>query len=426
LDDVSVYSLVASQFGLIVTELTETQATSLQSDITGTMGATAGLAKAEIASRLQATESQGSQILRKAIVQTTFKELYEATEKLLVLRGGCVVPAASELPIEDLARTAALEPGLVVDPASLTRGRLLELQVELEAEQIFHAGAFLTDVLEIIRDDFATFGVRSANEIVQLKAYARMLDKLLVGLVPIRGRAVDFEIVEQNGKEWIVHSSVVASMTAPETRRRPLYLVGVAEQSLFWKDVRRILFSRSSYRVLARLGRDGMQKEWTPLKMVDLLRGIAPELADLIENTSRDLLSLMSGAIKAEQERQSGDDQRVRTALLAYGALLAKRLDVAVTEQELEDAGAVDPSGLDAGSSADQWRLAFAPISEFIEGRFGLAIDAMALSECRVEARNQAGIPIGGDSEPAVVKASDGSPVQDERFLDAEIIAIYW
>ena len=35
LDDVSVYSLVASQVGMIVTELTETQATSLQSDISG-------------------------------------------------------------------------------------------------------------------------------------------------------------------------------------------------------------------------------------------------------------------------------------------------------------------------------------------------------------------------------------------------------
>jgi hypothetical protein len=75
LDDVSVYSLVASQVGMIVTELTETQATSLQSDVSSLVGASAGVAKAQVGSRIQASETQSSQVLRKAIVQTTFKQL---------------------------------------------------------------------------------------------------------------------------------------------------------------------------------------------------------------------------------------------------------------------------------------------------------------------------------------------------------------
>lgn len=63
LDEVSVYSLMASQVGLIVTELTETQATSLQSEVSSGVGMSAPL-KAEIGSKVQAGETRSSQVLR--------------------------------------------------------------------------------------------------------------------------------------------------------------------------------------------------------------------------------------------------------------------------------------------------------------------------------------------------------------------------
>lgn len=43
-----------------------------------------------------------------------------------------------------------------------------------------------------------------------------------------------------------------------ENGPRPLYVVGVTEIGLFWKNVRRILFSRNRYLTLFRLGQDGL------------------------------------------------------------------------------------------------------------------------------------------------------------------------
>src|SRR5262245_4561058 len=85
LDEVSVYSLRASQVGLIVTELTDTQATSLQSEVSSGLGVSGPL-KAEIGSKIHESESRSSQVLRKAIIQTTFSDLRESAERSGALR----------------------------------------------------------------------------------------------------------------------------------------------------------------------------------------------------------------------------------------------------------------------------------------------------------------------------------------------------
>jgi hypothetical protein len=63
-----VYSLVASRLGPIAAEFTETETRSLQSELSGSVGANAGIAKSEVSSRMQAAESQGSQVLRKSML----------------------------------------------------------------------------------------------------------------------------------------------------------------------------------------------------------------------------------------------------------------------------------------------------------------------------------------------------------------------
>ena len=143
LDEVSVYSLVASQVGLIVTELTETQASSLQSEVSSGIGVTAPF-KAEVGSKLQAGESQSSQVLRKAIIQTTFKQLHETAARSGALRLGVTDGEPPSIGSwDDLKRLAQDDRGSSwgIPPGRLSRVDLVEIDAQLEAAPIFQAPA---------------------------------------------------------------------------------------------------------------------------------------------------------------------------------------------------------------------------------------------------------------------------------------------
>ena len=85
LDEVSVYSILASRKGGIAAEFTESQTASLNSDVGGSLSVGFDATKAKLDSKLQASHVQGSQVLRKAIIQTSFKELYDIEQASLAL-----------------------------------------------------------------------------------------------------------------------------------------------------------------------------------------------------------------------------------------------------------------------------------------------------------------------------------------------------
>ncbi|KAA0234619.1 MAG: ATP-dependent zinc metalloprotease FtsH [Acidimicrobiales bacterium] len=82
LDEVSVYSLLSSRIGALVTELTETETKSLTGEAEGIASSNVGIAKGEARARTEATSTRGTQVLRKSIVQTTFKELVEYEKRM--------------------------------------------------------------------------------------------------------------------------------------------------------------------------------------------------------------------------------------------------------------------------------------------------------------------------------------------------------
>jgi hypothetical protein len=101
LDEVSVFSLISSRVGGVATEFTDTQSQALRTEITTSAAAGAGLFKADVRSGAESTRSAQSQVLRKATVQGTFRELYGKVEDDLLLRPPAGPPApvrADELP----------------------------------------------------------------------------------------------------------------------------------------------------------------------------------------------------------------------------------------------------------------------------------------------------------------------------------------
>ena len=281
LDEVSVYSILASRKGAIATDFTESQTASLNSDIGGSVGVGFGGTKAKIDSKVQAGHVQGSQVLRKAIIQTSFKELYDLERTSLALSP----PSADSMPtVKGIADVEEkLDPraksSWLVDPSAIRRGELLEVEVELEADPIFRMASVITTLRELVEDNEELFGHMVTTQLPQMRSMAQVLEGLLVGLVPIRGRLVDYVSVSVGGRDVVIHRSVLEQIN-PETRpeTHSAFVVGVAERDLFWKDIRRVLFSNARYTVFCRLATEGLADRWHPVKVADVLAGNRPAI----------------------------------------------------------------------------------------------------------------------------------------------------
>ncbi len=206
LDDVSVYSLTASRLGSIATEFTDTETSTLGGEVESSLEGFGGFAKGSVRANSSSSREQSSQVLRKSIIQTAFKDMYDReADRLAIASPRTPLPDVGEL--SDLEKLAVAG-DWVVRPETLERGRLIELEVELEAEAVFRVNAVVSAFLEIVQEDLKVFGVSGPVGITEARAMSRVLDKLLTGLVPLRGRAVDFVLVEVGERELVVHREV--------------------------------------------------------------------------------------------------------------------------------------------------------------------------------------------------------------------------
>jgi hypothetical protein len=415
LDEVSVYSLIASRLGPIATDFTETETASLKIEAPGSIGGSAEI---------------GSQVLRKSIVQTTFKELYELEMRSFAIRPiqECQKPPR----ILDLGDPMAgmdvsAVDGWILDPDTLTRGQLLEIEVQLEAEDVFRMSAVVSAVLEIIEEDSELVEPAPPDRLIQAKSANRILGKLLAGLVPIRGYSTEYVVVSFGAKEWIVHRRFLDTLpTAKVHSQRPLCVVGVAEESLFWKDIRRVLFSKAHYRVLCRITQDGLQDSWTPVKLADVLDSVAPGLGDQINLSGSGVLASMARTSKTGQSAEL-KRQLMHRALVYYATSLTGHYGRSITAQDLSAAGLLSEQHCSTYSSQKERREAFDAVATFLLDRFGLEREPLVVAQYRAVALADAGLDFAGQPMPLV--ASDDIPSKmspQERFLDSEFVAIYW
>lgn len=121
-----------------------------------------------------------------------------------------------------------------MDSARLARGQLLEAEVQLEAEDTFQFNEVVSAIPKIVQDDLETFGFDRNESFDQVSSVNRILEKLLVGLGPIRGCAADYRVVKLEEQEWIVHRKLLSKLDEIDLlSTHSLYVVGVADQSLF-------------------------------------------------------------------------------------------------------------------------------------------------------------------------------------------------
>lgn len=150
LDDVSVYSLLASRLGPIATEFTDRQAQTLNSELGTEISANAGFAAGRANASIGSARSRESQVVRKSIVQTAFKELRDLEEAALELPPAFLevdpAPPLSGL----LSCDAASAVPWLARPETLERGVLVEAEIELESEDVFRVNVVVSTLLQIL------------------------------------------------------------------------------------------------------------------------------------------------------------------------------------------------------------------------------------------------------------------------------------
>lgn len=434
LDEVSVYSLNASRLGAIAAEFTNTETSSLQSggevSLAGNVGAATAGAKATGSS----TRTQQSQVVRRSIVQTTFREFYEHEKDRLATRA---IPEDAQVPdlnsLDDLyAKEEELKAdGLIIDPKQFRRGALLEMEVELETARIFQFSTIIKELVEIIQENTALFGIdeESFNE---GRSYGRIIEQLLAGLVPIRGLAVDYVRMVLGGRELVVHRKLSERLLADglpgdgPPAKSPLYVVGVTEEALYWKDIRRVLFSGTRFRVLCRMSQDGIRNSWTPIKLRDVLAKMSSNVAENIDSLA--LGDFFGGT---PDNRDGSDDKRrraLRAALYGYTASLAEEHGENLSPKDVLDIENLVERYQGSFGSTTGMKEGFDAIAARLALSFGAQTDSRTEKKRRSDTLDAAGLSFTGELVSAT-EPSDDTPAelaQEDHVLDTEFIAIYW
>lgn len=424
LDEVSVYSLIAARRGPLATEFTETEASSLRNEIGGSLAASAGVAKSEVSSRFESTKSRGTQVVRKSIVQATFKDLFEYEREKMVIRATGPVPDPPGVTSVEALHSLVANPAPhhLIRSSELHRGQLLELGVQLQAEPVFRASTVMSTVFEFFDDNPEMVASLDRSALGQGEMAGRILKRMLAGLVPIRGRLNNWRRIEIEGQEWLVSEQLLEQIHDASTiDPLPIDVVGVAETELFWKDLRRVLFSESAYLLMCRLGRPGLHTEWRPVKLVDVLSTVLPDMGQFVESLGESFLTGMrAGASGAATDNAEAS----RQAVLEFARRISPTEIPACKTSGLEQAGLVR-GDLATLTTPEARRTALQPVVQFIEAESGAKLDAETVAHHRFEVLRQFGL-IEELPEEGLLEGAEVTDAKSKHLLDAEIVAIYW
>jgi hypothetical protein len=242
---------------------------------------------------------------------------------------------------------------------------------------------------------------------------------LLGGLVPIRAKVLTHRVVRDGER-----LSLAPVGSNVPSNGEPLYLVGVAEEQLFWKDIRRVLFSRGRYKVLARIAEDGVQDSWTPIKLSHVLEQIVPGFSTQMQN----LGTMMS---KVEPQKLSTAEPSTRQALIRFIELLASKAKASCSEHGLERAWAHIATISDSTIVYENWKEETATVAELLLGSEQTTVSRDDIATLREEskaspARDEAKETLDVRESARFHPDDKGARDEPSHFLDCEIVAIYW
>ncbi|MDJ0355666.1 hypothetical protein [Paenarthrobacter sp. PH39-S1] len=419
LDEVSLRSLLSSQKGGI-TDSTSEEATDVrEAGLSGTVGVSSPLiAKAEIESRFQTSNSSTIQTSRKATVQSWFREFHEIKGLRLI------EVVKSSTAARDLAALKDVnEPSLIVAAEKLQRGALVEYRVRLSADSVFHLGTMVSEITGMAQDYPEMFsGVNGINSLQEVQPINKILQRLLAGLIPIRATSIDYVVVEVEGNEYVAHKQLIEGLNLAT---RPLQIVGVTEHLAYWKDIRRVLFSDAEFTMLCRVSRPSLHGSWTPVKLADLFLSVTPDLVEKINSAGTVPFGTV-GTGSAENVNQA----RLGTALRTYCDAVLADIGKQLTDDQTVAVDQLIAELKPGATTVSGQRAAFGVLTDTLEELLGCRPEAARALVLRDGARQSAGLSLFPSVPAAAVTEvptqTTDDPADGPRLLDVDVVAIYW
>jgi hypothetical protein len=434
LDELSVYSLLASLEGPIAESYTMSDSRQADTGVDAKSGGTLGLLDAELSAHHQLSRSQGTQVVRKSIVQDKFRALYSKIEGDLGLSivdnpKDEDIPGGLKADRNEIAEWLSLNP-LVVDPESLDRGKLIEVEIELAADKSYHLGTIATALRELVTDQHDLFGSDALEALPTIEAMSNFIGQLHGELVPIRCKSTEFKSLRLEDRTWLIPRRIASRLPKSYGELlQELHIVGVAEESMFWRDRRRVLFSNSTYKALCRMAQPGIGSRWTPNKIADVLEPIIPGFSKVLDNAFDLSLTTMH---RHQSAQTSGSDES--TAFDRAQELYIREI--------LGDSGGSETSAIDFEAllvkgivekqlpSLDYRRKIFAQLDKNIGAQYDIAADPETSAMCRQRSLVKAGFDRDGTLLPVSHQSAEYPSLRPEKkessFLEVELVAIYW
>lgn len=414
LDEVSVVSLLAGLQGEIKEAVTDTLSRTEDHSLGGTIGA--AKAGASVESRLGASRTSTNEVVRRAVIQSTFRDLWRRDVGVLLhnisgIKRRSRKPIHSYRDLENALRRLK-KAKLAVPLSDIHRGDIVEMDVKIEADQFFKIITMGTTILDLMNGREDLFGISDAD-VREVAPMIEVLRELLVGLVPMRGLATSHSVIEVAGERVVIATELLGN----EVRggARPLELVGFAESDSFWRDLRRTLFSGSTFTVYARAEGPVLSSPWSPIKIANLLESLSPDLRDQIMLPPQQLDLGNTQSVETPEARATAQFQLDNFAVALQTASGTTPDSTAVNE-----AVATAIPALASATTIEERRRAFEPVAQAVAGEDA---DRDLLLRIRSDWIDRLPAPAQIHSPvPRQQPDSGVSPIQ----LEVGFVALYW
>lgn len=283
LDEVSVTSLVAARHGSIAETFKNTHSETFGAQVGSTITApsTALTPGASLTSRMTSSRTTTQEVVRRAVVQGTFRSLRIADTDLRLSvedkqLGNKPLPATTKAElIKGLNKLVKQRRAVRV--ADLERGDVIELRVQLSADPTYQFAAAASSMLDLIKGKSAIFGI-DEHQLASIAPMLELLPQMLVDLIPINAQVISHQRIDLDDETWLVDTSMLTPGSPLAAAAETIAVAGVTEIPLYWKDARRVLFDNSEYTVYARLAKPGLATTWTPIKLADVFDTLDPKI----------------------------------------------------------------------------------------------------------------------------------------------------
>jgi hypothetical protein len=413
LDEISLKSLLVSQQGTLLTETTINESIVEQAEMSNKLVLAPKNVGFEMGSRYQATGTAGSQTLRKSVAQSQFKELLELENLQILFSDTSKAPKAKSVNnLTDEANRQALSAG------RLRRGELIEVEVELSADPIYRFSATMSELSDLAEKYPEMVGAPGAADVLgQMGPVNRVLQQLLVGLVPIRARCTNLSAVEIDGEAYVIRTEAATAVDHPLI---PIDVVGVTELHHFWKDARRVLFSGSKFKMLCRVSKDGLQDSWNAVKGAEVLSEILPTFPAMLEKVGRTEYAV------PEDSREVVQRTALKHALIAVANRLNDGRGMPLSSGRQVWLESLIEAQLTKVGTASGQKKAFDAVMDQVEEWNSIQLSPDERHRLRSEARKESGLEYSMLNVMTTAVPTKQRPAGNEKLMDVEIVAIYW